>query len=182
MTQMAQISEPSSESSPLAVVPTPSPEAVLREQLATVEAERDSLKAKNGKLTAELKQYDEALTDLRTKLKAHEENPFSFALANLDAGAVLHEAGQGIKSLCATVLRRQAKGTIGLSIGIKPFKGQGLIFTSDLKVTEPKPDPAKSVFYASEEGDLSRNDPSQKEFHFPNRERRDDERFDPSLR
>lgn len=157
----------------IAVMNPPDPLAVLREQLAAVEAERDTLKASEAALQREITEYQSALKDREEKLKALEENPLTFALANLDAGQVLIDAGESLKDLCAVVLRRQEKGKLALNITVKPFKGEALVFVPEVKVTEPKPEPQQSVFYSTEDGALSRNDPRQREFRFPGRDRDD---------
>lgn len=169
----------------ITALPTPSPEQILRDQIATLTTERDAATARCKSLEVDVAERTVAIVDMRARLKAIEENSLSFALANLDAGGVLIDAGEKLQSLAAIVRKREAKGTFKLTITVKPFKGEALVFVPCVSITEPKPEPAQSVFYASEDGELSRNDPRQKEFDgFGSREDRAEahERAHPELR
>jgi len=46
---------------------------------------------------------------------------------------------------------------------VKPEKNV-LFIAADITSNPPKPDRPKGIFYGTEEGDLSRNDPRQQEF------------------
>lgn len=146
---------------PISLVPPPTEAERLTE--ATTEIAR---------LVAEREANATRQTALLAKLRELETNPFAFALSNIDAGAVLVEAGEQLKALCATVQRRQEKGSFTLKLAVKPFKA-ALVLTGDVKIVEPKPEPAMSIFYASEDGTLRRNDPNQKHFNFSQGDRSD---------
>jgi type IV secretory pathway VirB10-like protein len=159
---------PTAESAPpnIAALPTPSAEEILREKLAERERFAEALKAERDALTAKAAQLTADVKELTGKLRELEKNPLNFALANLDAGQVLTDAGKALADLSAVVRRRDAKGSLTLKITVKPFKGDALVFVPEVKITEPKPEPAQSVFYADDAGNLSRNDPRQREFGF----------------
>lgn len=150
----------------IAALPTPSVEEVLREKLAAAEQAAHSLECDRDKLYQANLKLSVAATELSEKLAELEKNPLTFALSNLDAGQVLTDAGKALSDLSAIVRKREAKGTLTLKITVKPFKGDALVFIPDVKITEPKPEPAQSVFYADDAGNLSRNDPRQREFGF----------------
>ncbi len=138
-----------------AVVEPPDPLAELNETKALLATTRSNLK-----------KSQDAGEALRAHLAELEKNPLLMVLANLDGGSVLTDAGAKLAALCTTIRRRQEKGRFTFSIAIKPFKGDALVFTPDLKLAEPKEEVAQGVFYASEDGVLSRQDPRQREFGF----------------
>lgn len=114
---------------------------------------------------SEVASLKEERISLAEQIKSLQENPLIFTLNNLDAGAVLEEAGVQMKELSAICLRRQDKGSLTVKLNVRPFKGShgALIIEPEVKLSEPKAEPPQSVFYSSEEGDLSRNDPRQRE-------------------
>jgi hypothetical protein len=131
----------------------------------------------------------EHIAHIEEQLKSLLENPLIFALHHLDSGAFLIDAGTKLKELVKVVDRLDSKGSFALRLAVKPFKsGSGaFVFVPDLKISEPKPDPAQSIFYANgETGVLSRSDPRQKEFTFNRGDRESQaeayERANPELR
>lgn len=162
------------ESPGIAALPNPTPEQSLREQLADAKDYTAILEGRIKAANEDRKALAEERDDYKAQIAEIEKNPFLFALNSMDAGAVMADAGEKLQALSAVVRRREAKGTFSMKITVKPFKGDALIFMPEVKITEPKPEPAQSVFYAGEDGELSRNDPRQKEFGFGNRGRRDE--------
>lgn len=158
---------PSGEAPNIHAMPTPTAEETLLienqklvEQVASLSAENKALTTRCDKLVAQC-------DDLATQVKDLEKNPFTFALNNMDAGAVLATAGNELKRLSAIVRERDAKGSFTFRITVKPFKAGALVLEPEIKVSEPKAEATKSVFYSDEEGSLSRNDPKQRELPLP---------------
>lgn len=138
---------------PLAAVPDPAPADLLtqlneqRALVAKLEAERDRHRA-NAK-------------DLRAEIARINENPLIFALAEIDAGTVLDDAGKKVADLFDLVQKRSEKGKVVITIAAKPFKA-ALVYSAEIKVTEPKLEATPAVIYV-EDGKLSRHDPRQRE-------------------
>lgn len=137
-----------------AVVPPPEP-PTMEEQLTALRTERDALVRQLGTTL-------DKVTVLQDELKKVTENPLSFALAHLDSGAVLDDAGKELQELCDAVLDQQKAGTFSLTIKVAPFKGESMTFEAATKIAPPKAKRDFSVFYKGDSG-LSRNDPKQRE-------------------
>jgi hypothetical protein len=70
---------------------------------------------------------------LRDELAKLEKNPLLLALNVVDAGHVLEDAGDQLKSLSALVIERQEKGVLLLKLALKPFKADALVISAAVK-------------------------------------------------
>ncbi len=138
------------QSSPISALPTPS----LADQLAASQAEVERLVKLADERLGDLERATETITVLQ-------KSPLVFALGNLDAGAVLDEAGQQFRDLCETVLDRDEPGKFTIVLTVKPFKEGCFTVTAETKLGEPKPDMPPGLFYLKD-GQLTRNDPRQR--------------------
>jgi hypothetical protein len=107
--------------------------------------------------------HESRRNELMAELAKLEKNPLLMALNVLDAGHVLEDAGSQLTELVALVGRRQEKGVLLVKFEVKPFKADAVVCSAEIKVTEPKAPAQQAVFYANEEGELSRQDPRQRE-------------------
>lgn len=107
-----------------------------------------------------------AACDRIKELETQAADPLSVVLGNLDAGAVLADAGKQLGELCALVVKREAAGTLAIKFTVKPFQANATVITADVAVKTPKLPEAPSVFYPKPDGTVSRHDPRQKHFDF----------------
>lgn len=103
------------------------------------------------------------LTTNTTNTAKTPDNAILFLLQNLDAGEVIDEGSRQLRELVTMVNRRDGAGSLTIKINVKPFKAGAMIFTAEVTSKAPKEEPASSLFYAAEDGALSRNDPRQRE-------------------
>lgn len=89
--------------------------------------------------------------------------PFHEVLKEVDAGALLTLLSEKLAEVTAGVVDVEKPGELNLKISIKP-NGTGTVFV-DGKVTTKVPErPVEtSIFFATPEGNLSRNSPKQEE-------------------
>jgi hypothetical protein len=125
----------------------------------------DPVEALNAELLTVRNQLAAAIARGR-ELEAQAADPLSVVLGNLDAGAVLADAGKQLGELCALVVKREAAGTLTIKLTVKPFQANATVITADVAVKNPKPEAAPSVFYPKDDGSVSRHDPRQKHFNF----------------
>jgi hypothetical protein len=111
-------------------------------------AEIADLKSRLSKANADYCGLIESRDNLRYELEKLEKNPLLLALNVVDAGHVLEDAGDQLKSLSALVIERQEKGVLLLKLALKPFKADALVISAAVQVTEPKLEPQQAVFYA----------------------------------
>lgn len=92
--------------------------------------------------------------------------PRSFAgfLKNQRRGELEKELSEAIAGLVSDVRAQGKAGKLTLTIGIKPLpKVQGAFTVSDdIKVAAPARPRGESIFYAEEDGTLTRDDPRQR--------------------
>lgn len=141
---------------PIAALPPPSELDVLREKLAQSETNEAALSRQCSALT----ETNEILSD---RLAVVEKNSFSFALSNIDAGHVLEEAGTELMRLASLVAERQEPGELVVKIKVKPHQANAHEFNAAIKVTEPKVEPFRAIFFRNDDGQLTRQDPRQRE-------------------
>jgi hypothetical protein len=78
------------------------------------------------------------------------------------SGVTLAELGESLQSLVADVTDQGKAGTLTLTISIKPIgKNDGLEVGAEIKSKPPKGEPGKSIFFATPENNLQRQDPRQ---------------------
>ena len=77
-------------------------------------------------------------------------------------GSTNDEIGDALRDLVAAVTDEGKAGKLVITIGIKPMgKSDGLEVSCDIKATPPKPTPGVSIFFATPDNELQRNDPRQ---------------------
>lgn len=97
----------------------------------------------------------------RTGEAAH-VRPFTEMLSGLQRGVVADEAATELAEVTRAVRETGKKGQVILKLTIAPYKGNDEIVnvTGEVSSKIPKPDPAASVFYFSDDGQLTRDDPN----------------------
>lgn len=93
--------------------------------------------------------------------------PFADWLREQSAGRTHDELTEALGEVAAAVKETGKKGTITLTISVAPFdKGMGaaLVVTDAVKKVVPQHDRRKTVFYADESGNLTKDDPMQPTF------------------
>jgi hypothetical protein len=96
-----------------------------------------------------------------------DSNHFAVVLSHLDYGALLPSLSEDLQLLTKEVKASGRAGTLSLTLKIKPTGNRGQVeITSDSTLKRPKADPAKSIFFATDKGELLRDDPRQKKLPF----------------
>ena len=91
------------------------------------------------------------------------ENIFK-VLARADSGNLLDSANAKLQELVAAVRGNGAKGKLTLTITVKPWKGSDALEVGvDVQASVPGPPRGADLYFATEEGALSRKDPRQPE-------------------
>ena len=93
--------------------------------------------------------------------------PFADWLREQSNGRTHDELTEALAALAASVRETGKKGTLTLAVTIAPFdKGQShaLVVTDSVKVALPQHDRRKTVFFANEAGNLTKDDPQQPTF------------------
>lgn len=92
---------------------------------------------------------------------------FSQQIAHLAKGSTDMELTEALTSLVKSINDHQKKGTITLTLTLKPKVHHGEVkwisIQPKISVTEPDPDRMSSVFFPTHSGDLLRDDPEQGE-------------------
>ncbi len=97
----------------------------------------------------------------------HHVRPFADWLREQQSGRTHDELTEALAQLAASVKETGKKGTLTLAVTIAPFdKGNGgaLTVTDLVKLALPQHDRRKSIFYADDTGNLTRDDPMQPTF------------------
>ena len=77
-------------------------------------------------------------------------------------GVTLDDLSDALQTLVAAVVEEQRGGKLAITIAVKPLgKSDGFEVSVDHKVVAPKPTPGVSIFFASPENNLQRQDPRQ---------------------
>ena len=88
--------------------------------------------------------------------------PFMDFLREHRNGVTHDELSDKLQELVAAVIEEGKAGTLTLTVSIKPVgKADGLEVGADVKVKPPKTAPGVSIFFASPENNLVRQDPRQ---------------------
>ncbi len=88
--------------------------------------------------------------------------PFMDFLREHRNGSTHDELSDKLQELVAAVTEEGRGGTLTLTISMKPMgKNDGLEVAADVKIKEPKPKAGVSIFFASPENNLVRQDPRQ---------------------
>ena len=88
--------------------------------------------------------------------------PFSAFLVEQRKGRLHAEASDGFRELVAAVRDTRMKGSIVITIEVKPTKGDHLAVTDKCVVKIPHAT-GESLFFVDRDGNLSRSDPNQPE-------------------
>lgn len=80
-------------------------------------------------------------------------------LRDVRAGGLVTEASEQLQALVAKCLETNKPGTLTIKLTIEP-KGGAINVADDLQVKAPKP-PTGTIFFATDEHDLTRNNPHQ---------------------
>lgn len=77
-------------------------------------------------------------------------------------GSTLDEISDALRDLVAAVTDEGKAGKMTVTIGIKPMgKSDGLEVSCDVKTSPPKSTPGVSIFFATPDNNLQRQDPRQ---------------------
>lgn len=91
------------------------------------------------------------------------DNSFALLLAQHAKGATLAELGELMRNLVTQCKATGRPGTLSLSFTFKPSGTDAMTIVAAPHVKLPKSDRPGSIFFADEEGNLSRSHPDQKE-------------------
>ncbi|GAA1909199.1 hypothetical protein GCM10009737_07970 [Nocardioides lentus] len=92
--------------------------------------------------------------------------PFADFLREQSRGSTHNELTEGLHDLIAAVVETGRKGTLTLTISVAPMKKdtERLLVSDLVKVSKPQPDRKESLYFADDNGNLTRNDPNQPTF------------------
>lgn len=89
--------------------------------------------------------------------------PFSDTLRQIRFGELQDELTEQLNALTTACTKSGRAGELVLKIKLKPGKGGQVEVLDDLNVKMPKPERGTSIFFATPEGNLQREDPRQME-------------------
>lgn len=88
--------------------------------------------------------------------------PFAAVFGELNRGRTATEAATALQELVSAVTDTGRKGTMTITITVAPTGAGGAVqLSDDIKVKRPSFDRAASLFYVTDDGNLSRSDPNQ---------------------
>jgi len=92
-----------------------------------------------------------------------EPTPFSQFMLEHNRGAQHQRASDELRALVAAVQDTGKKGSLTITVGVEKMKGNddALFTTIDVKAKLPFHAPKAAIFYADDDGRLSRTDPQQ---------------------
>jgi len=92
--------------------------------------------------------------------------PFGLYLKTTNRGRTEADLSDKMHELIEQVLETGKKGTLTLTVTVDADDADArrLILTEKVVSKLPQPDPRKSIFFADDTGNLTRNDPSQLAF------------------
>jgi hypothetical protein len=143
------------------IVPLPTPEPMddegeldvmtLIDRLDGAEARIDELERERRKLAALLRTLD--------------DNPLLLALRHLDRGAVLADAGEATERLFALCQQTQGRGRVTVTLAVAPSIGhpRALLYTAEVKLTEPREEAPAGFLFLTPEGHLTRQNHEEPE-------------------
>lgn len=144
------------------------PEPTLEAQLAQMTTERDSLAEIVVKRNDQLSAAKEEIKNLNEVIDRLEKNPLIFTLNNIDGGAPLTEASTAFAEVCAEARRLREPGKVSVVLAIKPLKSSedAITIAAVIKTMPPKPEVKAGIFFADDDGGLTRENPKQRELEF----------------
>lgn len=89
--------------------------------------------------------------------------PFSDTLRQIRYGELQNELAEGLNQLTKECCDTGKTGELVLKIKLKPNPAGQVEVLDDLQIKTPKPTRGTSIFFATPEGNLQREDPRQRE-------------------
>lgn len=91
--------------------------------------------------------------------------PFTDVVNQIRKGAVSEELNKALLAVNEAVIATGKKGELTLKLEVKPMKGNRAQVTvvASINTKTPKEDLPEGIFFLTNDGDLVRNDPEQKE-------------------
>lgn len=87
---------------------------------------------------------------------------FAATLLAIGSGRTHRDLSEQLREVIKACNITNKAGKIQLTLNFKPQKGTGAMFvTADVKAAKPKFDADPSIFYATDDGALHRNNPNQ---------------------
>lgn len=91
---------------------------------------------------------------------------FAATLLAIGRGKTHRDLSEQLREVIKACTATNKAGKVALTLNFKPQKGTGAMFvTAEVKTAKPKFDAEPSIFYATEEGALLRNDPTQQHLY-----------------
>lgn len=87
--------------------------------------------------------------------------PFTDTLNSLRYGTLNDDLTKALNELTAKCADTGRAGKLTLTLQLKPGKGGQIEIFDDIKVAAPKEERGSSIFFATPEGNLTRDDPKQ---------------------
>ncbi len=76
-------------------------------------------------------------------------------------GEILAEADVALQDVIAAITEHGGKGKVTLTLNLKMEKGQQISLTPDLRFEKPRRPMATGIYFATDDNQLTRNDPQQ---------------------
>jgi hypothetical protein len=90
-----------------------------------------------------------------------ERKPFAAFLHEQRRGALHGELSEKLQELVLAVEEHRKAGTLTLTLSVKPFGDGTVAITDKIVVKAPEGERGSGIFFADEDGNLSRDDPRQ---------------------
>jgi hypothetical protein len=103
------------------------------------------------------------VSDNDTPQEERRVRPFADFLTDHNNGAGHRQAGEALQRLVSAVVETGKKGTVTVKVSVEQMKGAEGTLVTHVEVAEKLPvnPPKGAVFYADEDGNLTRTDPNQ---------------------
>jgi hypothetical protein len=95
--------------------------------------------------------------------KAAAPRPFTQFLQEQRKGGLHEDLSARLAEVVQAVLEHGKQGTVTVALKIKPVGDGQIQISDDVKVKAPEGEKAASIFYADQDGNVSRTDPRQTE-------------------
>ncbi len=93
-------------------------------------------------------------------------NSFELQLRHVRKGACLTELSEKLQSAVASVRALNKPATLTLTLTISPFNDGAFAVVDEVKTKLPTPNKGHTLFFATDEGVLVREDPNQSTMKF----------------
>jgi hypothetical protein len=87
--------------------------------------------------------------------------PFTDTIVSMRYGTLVDDLTKAMNELTAKCADTGRAGSLILTLQLKPGKGGQIEVFDDIKVKSPKEERGSSVFFATPDGNLTRDDPKQ---------------------